>query len=159
MLPWYSFFPLSSCFPCLFFSDVYSIMPTLVVVPASPSFFFFLVLPFVSWPSAFSSTQGIFMMLFVRLRLRSPSSLSHICNFLLAMGNIADNPWWLSGKESTCPYRRHGFDPWVMKIPWRRQWQPTPVFLPGEFHDRGPWQATVHGVAKSWMRLNSNNNG
>ena len=28
--------------------------------------------------------------------------------------------------------RRHGFDPWVGKIPWRRKWQPTPVFLPGE---------------------------
>ena len=27
-----------------------------------------------------------------------------------------------------------GFDPWVRKIPWRRKWQPTPVFLPGEFH-------------------------
>ena len=27
---------------------------------------------------------------------------------------------------------RHGFDPWVRKIPWRREWQPTPVFLPGE---------------------------
>ena len=26
------------------------------------------------------------------------------------------------------------FDPWVRKIPWRRIWQPTPVFLPGEFH-------------------------
>ena len=26
------------------------------------------------------------------------------------------------------------FDPWVRKIPWRRKWQPTPVFLPGEFH-------------------------
>ena len=25
-------------------------------------------------------------------------------------------------------------DPWVRKIPWRRAWQPTPVFLPGEFH-------------------------
>ena len=25
-------------------------------------------------------------------------------------------------------------DPWVRKIPWRRKWQPTPVFLPGEFH-------------------------
>ena len=25
-----------------------------------------------------------------------------------------------------------GFDPWVRKIPWRRAWQPTPVFLPGE---------------------------
>ena len=26
------------------------------------------------------------------------------------------------------------FDPWVGKIPWRREWLPTRVFLPGEFH-------------------------
>ena len=31
-------------------------------------------------------------------------------------------------------YRRHSFDPWVEKIPWRREWQPTPVFLPGTSH-------------------------
>ena len=31
---------------------------------------------------------------------------------------------------------RPGFDPWVGKIPWRRKWQPTPVFLPGESHGR-----------------------
>jgi len=30
--------------------------------------------------------------------------------------------------------RRPGFYPWVGKIPWRRTWQPTLVFLPGEFH-------------------------
>ena len=30
-----------------------------------------------------------------------------------------------------------GFDLWVRKIPWRRKWQPTPVFLPGESH--GQW--------------------
>ena len=29
---------------------------------------------------------------------------------------------------------RSGFDPWVGKIPWRRKWHPTPVFLPGEFY-------------------------
>ena len=29
---------------------------------------------------------------------------------------------------------RHGFDPWVGKIPWRREWLPIPVFLPGEFN-------------------------
>ena len=29
---------------------------------------------------------------------------------------------------------RDRFDPWVRKIPWRREWQLTPVFLPGEFH-------------------------
>ena len=42
---------------------------------------------------------------------------------------------WLSGKESACrcrKRRRHGFDHWVGKIPWRRKWQPTPAFLPGE---------------------------
>ena len=27
----------------------------------------------------------------------------------------------------------HGFDPWIRKIPWRRKWQPTPVFLPGKW--------------------------
>ena len=37
-------------------------------------------------------------------------------------------------KESACQCRRLRFDPWVGKIPWRRKWQPTPVFLPGESH-------------------------
>ena len=46
-------------------------------------------------------------------------------------------PGGASGKEFTCQCRglkRCGFDPWVRKIPWRRKWQPTPVFLPGKFH-------------------------
>ena len=30
--------------------------------------------------------------------------------------------------------QRPGFSPWVGKIPWRGEWLPTPVFLPGEFH-------------------------
>ena len=30
--------------------------------------------------------------------------------------------------------KRYRFDPWVGKMPWRRAWQPTPVFLPGESH-------------------------
>ena len=36
---------------------------------------------------------------------------------------------------------------------WRRAWQPTLVFLPGNPMDRGAWQATVHWVAKSWTWL------
>ena len=41
--------------------------------------------------------------------------------------------------------KRYGFDCWVRKCPWRREWQPTPVFLPGEFHGQrslvgySPW--------------------
>ena len=47
------------------------------------------------------------------------------------------------GKESAC--WRLGFDSWVRKIPWKGEWQPTPVFLPEEFHGQGslagysPW--------------------
>ena len=41
--------------------------------------------------------------------------------------NCSGLPKWLSGKESAC--QAGGFDPWVGKIPWRRKWQPTPVFL------------------------------
>ena len=43
-------------------------------------------------------------------------------------------PWWFSGKESVCQYRRCGSDPWVRKIPWRRKWQLTLLFLPGKSH-------------------------
>ena len=45
--------------------------------------------------------------------------------------------WWCSGKASACRHRsrgRCGFDPWVRKIPCRRKWQSTPVFLPGTSH-------------------------
>ena len=53
-----------------------------------------------------------------------------------------------SSKEPACWCRsreRHRFDPWVGKIPWRRKWQPTPVFLLGETHGQrslagySPW--------------------
>ena len=48
-------------------------------------------------------------------------------------------------KNPTDPCRRPGFDPWVRKIPWRRAWQPTPVFLPRESYGQrslvgySPW--------------------
>ena len=57
-------------------------------------------------------------------------------------------PGGASGKEPACQCRRHKrrrFSPWVGKIPWRRRWQPTPVFLPGESHGQrslvvySPW--------------------
>ena len=39
------------------------------------------------------------------------------------------------------------------RFPWRREWLPTPVVLPGESMDRGAWQTTVHGVAKNQKQL------
>ena len=46
-------------------------------------------------------------------------------------------PGGANGKEPACHcrrYKRQGFNPWVGKIPWRRKWQPTPVFLTGKPH-------------------------
>jgi len=58
-------------------------------------------------------------------------------------------PWWLSGKELFCQCRRHRFHPWVRKIPQRRKWQPTPVFLPGKSHgQRSLAGCIVHGVTR-----------
>ena len=56
-------------------------------------------------------------------------------------------------KQPASQFRRHRwrFDPWVGKVPWRRAWQSTPTFLPGESH--GAWQAAVHSVTQSWTRL------
>ena len=64
---------------------------------------------------------------------------------------------WLSGEEPA--YRRLRFDPWVGKIPWRRKWQPTPVFLPGKPHRQrslagySPWghkeSDTIEGLNKT----------
>ena len=60
-------------------------------------------------------------------------------------------PGGTSGKEPASRYRRPWslrFDSWVGKISWRRAWQPTPVFLPGESHGQrslesyGPWGCT-----------------
>ena len=52
-------------------------------------------------------------------------------------------PGWLDGKEPSCRCKRHRFNPWEGKIPWRRKWQPTPVFLPGKPHGQRslvtPW--------------------
>ena len=43
-------------------------------------------------------------------------------------------PWWFRQYRICLQSRKPRFDPRVGKIPWRREWQPTPVFLPGEFH-------------------------
>ena len=58
----------------------------------------------------------------------------HLLTFLWASWGF---PGGISGKEPACQCRKqksHGFNPWVSKIPWRREWQPTPVFLAGESH-------------------------
>ena len=65
-------------------------------------------------------------------------------------------PSQLSGKEPTCQCGRH-FDPWVRKIPWRRKWQPTPVFLSEESHGQRSLLSSMRSqrVRHSWVTENA----
>ena len=67
---------------------------------------------------------------------------------------------WLKKKKkkSACQRRRcrrYRFDPWVGKVPCRREWQPTPVFLPGESHGQrnlagySPWGCKILDTTKN----------
>ena len=72
-----------------------------------------------------------------------------VCSFVLTFFvEVQASQVALVVKEPTCQCRRHkrcGFNLWVGKIPWKRTWQPTPVFLPGESHEQrslagySPW--------------------
>ena len=70
-----------------------------------------------------------------------------LLNFVFYLSLIQTSRW-LSGKEAACRCRRRrkgGFNPSVRKIPLSGKWQPTPVFLPGQFHGQSslvgysPW--------------------
>ena len=61
-----------------------------------------------------------------RLQPMRSQKVYHITFFVLL--------WWLRQSRIGLQCKRPRFDPWVGKIPWGREWLPTPVFLPGEFH-------------------------
>ena len=95
-----------------------------------------------SSPSAGPSVNTMGLEVSSRFRLCLRHSLHSAGDSLTGL------PWWLSSEKSACNTRdvRDSFDPWVGEIPWRRAWQPTPVFLPGES------KATVLGVTVSWTQ-------
>ena len=62
-------------------------------------------------------------------------------------------PWWLRQSRICLQCRRPGFDPWVRKISREGTGNPLQYSCLENTTDRGAWQATVCGVAKSWTRL------
>ena len=64
-------------------------------------------------------------------------------------GLVVRNPFANAGNTG-----KHGFDPWVGKVPWRRNWKPTPVSLPGGSHEQrslagcSPWGHKESGMAE-----------
>ena len=90
--------------------------------------------------------------------------------FLWTFPGYITLPGNLNGKKSACQcrrHRRHEFNPWLRKIPWRRKWQPTPVFFPEEFHGQrslavySPWgrkqlditECLSHTHSINWMSV------
>ena len=63
---------------------------------------------------------------------------------------VVKNPPANAGRRKRCK-----FDPWVEKVPWRRAWQPIPVFLPGEVHEQrslvgySPWSYKELGMTEA----------
>ena len=83
---------------------------------------------------------------------------------ILSIQGCSDLPRQLSGKESTWQCRRSRrcrFNPWVRKIPWRRKWQPTPVFLPGETRGQrsldgySPWGRKASDTTECMHTINT----
>ena len=64
---------------------------------------------------------------------RGPATLYNCrSTWVLSWGRAS--PMTQKVKNICLECRRHGFDPWIRKIPGRREWLPTPVFLPGEYY-------------------------
>ena len=92
----------------------------------------------------------------LQLVVHSAQDFTLLCILISKMGL----PSRLIGEESACQCRRHGFDPWVGKIPCRRKWHTSPVFLPGKFHGQrslvgySPWGHKTSDVTE---RLHDDN--
>ena len=67
------------------------------------------------------------------LRSRSPRTTPDQSR-INGIHKVLGLPCGLDGKQPACECRRTRFNLWVGKIPWRRKWPPTPVFLPGRSH-------------------------
>ena len=93
------------------------------------------------------------------------SALAHCCVLSRLLWGDGTS-LWLRSKETTCQCRRHEsfrFNPWKGKMPWRRKWQPTPIFLPekipwteepGRLQSMGPQRTGHNWVTKhvGWWR-------
>ena len=128
----------------------------------------------VTGPQHRGDTEVTSGQLYALCRTSKTGELFHLCqlnqktdndfNWYVSM-DLSGFPGCTSGKEPSYQcrrHKRHKFNPWVGKIPWRRAWQPTPVFLPGESAwTEEPGGLSVHGVTKSqtWLKQLSRHQG
>ena len=68
---------------------------------------------------------------------------------------LNNNMWSLEGSINPPAVQETQVQSLGQEDPWRREWLPTPVFLPAEVPDRGAWWVTVHGAAKNQTQLSN----
>ena len=119
----------------------------------------FLSLPPLTPSHPFKSSQSVWL-----CSMHYIATSHHLCISEKAMAPHSSPlawkiPWMEEpGRLQSMGSRRVGLD-WATSLSlftfmhWRRKWQPTPVFLPGESQGWGAWWAAVSGVAPSWTRL------
>ena len=92
---------------------------------------------------------------FIKWPLSEPLPITHMCPTLCFTRRLTLAFSLVAQQSRISPQcMRCRLNPWVRKIPWRRVWQPTPLFLPGESHgQRSLVGYTVHRVAKSQTQL------
>ena len=89
---------------------------------------------------------------FFRTMINMLQEISHFSVYKILYSKRV--PWWLRWQRICLQCRKPRCDPWVRNIPWRREWQLTPVFLPGESYGQRSLEGyTVHGVAKSQTQM------
>ena len=101
---------------------------------------------------AFSHSFTFFLTFYLSF-FSSITNFLFVLSFTLSRGFPGGSEVKASASNAGNPDSIPGFDPWVGKIPWRRKWQPTLVFLPGETHGRRSLVGSVQGVSKSRTRL------
>ena len=90
--------------------------------------------------ASLSITDSRSLLKLMSIELVMPSNHPTLCCHLLFLPSIFPSIRVFSNEpdnsvvKNCLQYRKPSFDPYVGKIPWSRKWQPTPIFLPGEFH-------------------------
>ena len=125
-------------------TNSHSLLKLMSIKPVMPSNYLILCHPHLLLPSIFPSIRVFSNKSVLHIRWPkywsfsfsiSPSSeYSGLISFRIDWLDLltVQETLWLNGREHICQSRRHGFDLWLGKIPWRRTWQSTPVFLPGK---------------------------
>ena len=70
------------------------------------------------------------------------------CIYIFIFPGDFPSGYMVKNKPAMQETERREFDPWVGKIPWRRAWKPTPVFLPGE----SPWTEEPGGLQSTGLQ-------